>query len=97
MFSVEMISGNMRTPRTVRFLTRTLRLSTDFSSHRSVATCPKCDNGRAYFYQLQIRSADEPMTTCTCALVSVHHLWLTRFCSIVYRYVLRVACAIRKY
>src|SRR5712671_3590899 len=28
------------------------------------ATCPKCDNDRAYFYQLQIRSADEPMTTC---------------------------------
>ena len=28
------------------------------------ATCPKCDNERAYFYQLQIRSADEPMTTC---------------------------------
>ncbi|CAE6468938.1 unnamed protein product, partial [Rhizoctonia solani] len=25
--------------------------------------CPKCDNGRAYFMQLQIRSADEPMTT----------------------------------
>ncbi|KAH8112319.1 hypothetical protein DFH11DRAFT_1609203 [Phellopilus nigrolimitatus] len=25
--------------------------------------CPKCDNERAYFYQLQIRSADEPMTT----------------------------------
>ena len=30
------------------------------------ATCPKCDNARAYFYQLQIRSADEPMTTCEC-------------------------------
>ncbi|CAE6468618.1 unnamed protein product [Rhizoctonia solani] len=27
------------------------------------AACPKCDNGRAYFMQLQIRSADEPMTT----------------------------------
>lgn len=33
-------------------------------THR-LATCPKCDNGQAYFYQLQIRSADEPMTTCT--------------------------------
>ncbi|RDX53466.1 hypothetical protein OH76DRAFT_1432507 [Lentinus brumalis] len=31
----------------------------------TTATCPKCDNGRAYFYQLQIRSADEPMTTCS--------------------------------
>ena len=29
-----------------------------------IATCPKCDHGRAYFYMLQIRSADEPMTTC---------------------------------
>ena len=28
------------------------------------ASCPKCDHDRAYFYQLQIRSADEPMTTC---------------------------------
>ncbi|PWN37540.1 putative Rpc11-DNA-directed RNA polymerase III subunit C11 [Meira miltonrushii] len=27
------------------------------------AACPKCDNARAFFMQLQIRSADEPMTT----------------------------------
>lgn len=27
------------------------------------ATCPKCDNRRAYFMQIQIRSADEPSTT----------------------------------
>ncbi|KAG7527559.1 hypothetical protein FFLO_06811 [Filobasidium floriforme] len=27
------------------------------------AQCPKCDSTRAYFRQLQIRSADEPMTT----------------------------------
>ncbi|KAJ1638083.1 hypothetical protein T492DRAFT_946295 [Pavlovales sp. CCMP2436] len=25
--------------------------------------CPKCQNTQAYFFQLQIRSADEPMTT----------------------------------
>ncbi|KCV71814.1 DNA-directed RNA polymerase III subunit RPC10 [Fonticula alba] len=25
--------------------------------------CPKCDNRRAYFMQIQIRSADEPMST----------------------------------
>ena len=25
--------------------------------------CPKCANTQAYFFQLQIRSADEPMTT----------------------------------
>lgn len=24
--------------------------------------CPKCENGRAYFMQMQTRSADEPMT-----------------------------------
>ncbi|OCH91607.1 hypothetical protein OBBRIDRAFT_803154 [Obba rivulosa] len=29
----------------------------------TTVTCPKCDHNRAYFYQLQIRSADEPMTT----------------------------------
>ncbi|ORX38360.1 hypothetical protein BD324DRAFT_351167 [Kockovaella imperatae] len=27
------------------------------------AACPKCDSRQAYFRQLQIRSADEPMTT----------------------------------
>jgi len=27
------------------------------------ADCPKCDNKRAYFMQIQTRSADEPMTT----------------------------------
>lgn len=32
---------------------------------RPVVTCDKCGHSRAYFYQLQIRSADEPMTTCT--------------------------------
>lgn len=26
------------------------------------ATCPKCDHNRAYFMQIQTRSADEPMT-----------------------------------
>ena len=30
-----------------------------------VVQCPgeECDNSQAYFYQVQIRSADEPMTT----------------------------------
>jgi hypothetical protein len=37
------------------------------------AQCDKCEHDRAYFYQLQIRSADEPMTTCAsgCACVRV--------------------------
>ncbi|KAJ7058632.1 hypothetical protein C8F01DRAFT_1148815 [Mycena amicta] len=30
---------------------------------KTMASCPKCNNDKAYFYQLQIRSADEPMTT----------------------------------
>ena len=38
---------------------------------KTEATCPKCDHGLAYFMQIQIRSADEPMSTfykcCSCA------------------------------
>ncbi|KAI9008337.1 hypothetical protein BC832DRAFT_570853 [Gaertneriomyces semiglobifer] len=38
------------------------------------ADCPKCEHKRAYFMQLQIRSADEPMSIfyrcCHCA-----HQW----------------------
>uniref|UniRef100_A0A0D6R9A9 DNA-directed RNA polymerase subunit n=1 Tax=Araucaria cunninghamii TaxID=56994 RepID=A0A0D6R9A9_ARACU len=30
---------------------------------RTEATCPKCNHGQAYFMQIQIRSADEPMST----------------------------------
>ena len=30
---------------------------------RTQAKCPHCGNGEAYFMQIQIRSADEPMTT----------------------------------
>lgn len=42
-----------------------LLLCAKFFAHEPlVATCDKCEHGRAYFYQLQIRSADEPMTTC---------------------------------
>jgi len=31
--------------------------------------CDKCDSNRAYYRQLQIRSADEPMTTCECIVL----------------------------
>ncbi|EGF83763.1 hypothetical protein BATDEDRAFT_8263 [Batrachochytrium dendrobatidis JAM81] len=35
------------------------------------ATCPKCEHSRAFFMQIQIRSADEPMSIffrcCKCA------------------------------
>ncbi|KAF5747229.1 hypothetical protein HS088_TW06G01410 [Tripterygium wilfordii] len=27
------------------------------------ATCPACNHGRALYHQMQVRSADEPMTT----------------------------------
>ncbi|KAJ7565184.1 hypothetical protein O6H91_02G051800 [Diphasiastrum complanatum] len=30
---------------------------------RTQVTCPRCTYGHAYFMQIQIRSADEPMTT----------------------------------
>lgn len=30
----------------------------------SLASCDECNFHSAYFYQLQIRSADEPMTIC---------------------------------
>ena len=33
------------------------------NADQSDANCPKCTNRRAYYQQLQIRSADEPMTT----------------------------------
>lgn len=35
------------------------------------ASCDKCNFDEAYFYQLQIRSADEPMTTCKASFLSV--------------------------
>lgn len=36
-----------------------------YYSSPSVA-CPKCDNDRAKYRLIQIRSADEPMTRCKC-------------------------------
>uniref|UniRef100_A0A7S4B280 DNA-directed RNA polymerase subunit n=1 Tax=Chrysotila carterae TaxID=13221 RepID=A0A7S4B280_CHRCT len=33
------------------------------NADRTDASCPKCSYHRAYYQQLQIRSADEPMTT----------------------------------
>ncbi|KAG0466291.1 hypothetical protein HPP92_017325 [Vanilla planifolia] len=30
---------------------------------KTSATCPRCHHGEAYFRQMQIRSADEPMTS----------------------------------
>lgn len=38
--------------------------------------CPKCAHPRAYFMQLQIRSADEPMTTFyRCCNIECAHNW----------------------
>ncbi|AOW04454.1 hypothetical protein B0I72DRAFT_136599 [Yarrowia lipolytica] len=36
--------------------------------------CPKCSNMGAYFYMLQIRSADEPMTKF-CRCTACFHQW----------------------
>jgi len=51
-----------------------------------LASCDKCNFNEAYFYQLQIRSADEPMTTCM--TFSLYLLWLRHVAhpSTVYRY-----------
>ncbi|KAL7068558.1 putative DNA-directed RNA polymerase III subunit RPC10 [Cryptosporidium serpentis] len=35
----------------------------EIASAKIMAVCPKCSNTEAYFFQLQIRSADEPMTS----------------------------------
>ncbi|VDL60335.1 unnamed protein product [Hymenolepis diminuta] len=38
-------------------------------------TCPKCGNKKAYFIEMQTRSADEPSTikySCT----QCHHIWI---------------------
>lgn len=40
------------------------------------AVCPACGNGRAYFMQIQTRSADEPMTTFyKCTTQTCGHNW----------------------
>jgi DNA-directed RNA polymerase III subunit RPC11 len=40
------------------------------------ADCPACSHNRAYFMQMQIRSADEPMTTFyRCANPLCNHNW----------------------
>ncbi|KAJ0971097.1 hypothetical protein J5N97_019056 [Dioscorea zingiberensis] len=43
---------------------------------KTQATCPRCHHGEAYFRQMQIRSADEPMTTFyTCCNDKCKHDW----------------------
>lgn len=38
--------------------------------------CPKCDNKKAFFMQIQTRSADEPMTTFyKCTNWDCQHKW----------------------
>lgn len=40
------------------------------------ADCPKCSHKRAYFMQIQTRSADEPMTTFyKCCNVACNNQW----------------------
>ena len=36
-----------------------------------LASCDKCNFNCAFFYQLQIRFADEPMATCAISIVSI--------------------------
>ncbi|PWN89989.1 putative Rpc11-DNA-directed RNA polymerase III subunit C11 [Acaromyces ingoldii] len=43
---------------------------------KTAIACPKCDNPEAFFMQLQIRSADEPMTTFyRCTERTCGHQW----------------------
>ena len=50
----------------------------------STAPCPKCDHPMAHFMELQIRSADEPMTICTC--LPIYPFLLSNFvCSSVFK------------
>ena len=44
------------------------------NADQTAAPCPKCEAHRAYYQQLQIRSADEPMTTFY-RCVSCGHNW----------------------
>ncbi|KAF8308897.1 hypothetical protein DL93DRAFT_2141982 [Clavulina sp. PMI_390] len=53
-----------------------------FRGDETDASCPKCDNGRALFYMLQIRSADEPMTRCAYLFLILDYFSLTHSCSI---------------
>lgn len=49
---------------------------TDSPSLLSPEPCPKCEHPRAYFMQLQTRSADEPMTTFyKCCNAQCGHRW----------------------
>ena len=50
-----------------------------------LASCDKCNFNSAFFYQLQIRSADEPMTTCAISIISDFLISLTRGKYKVYR------------
>jgi len=52
------------------------------------ASCDKCNFNEAYFYQLQIRSADEPMTTCKSSFIFGEVTLSYGFVLTVYRYVL---------
>ncbi|KAG6466768.1 hypothetical protein ZIOFF_075417 [Zingiber officinale] len=43
---------------------------------KTQTTCPRCHHGEAYFRQMQIRSADEPMSTFyQCCNDICNHQW----------------------
>ncbi|KAK8926350.1 hypothetical protein KSP39_PZI018709 [Platanthera zijinensis] len=43
---------------------------------KTQASCPRCHHGEIYFKQIQIRPADEPMTSFyTCSNESCRHGW----------------------
>jgi DNA-directed RNA polymerase III subunit RPC11 len=50
-----------------------------------LASCDKCNFDSAFYYQLQIRSADEPMTTCAISIIPDFLILLTSGKCKVYR------------
>lgn len=63
MYWEEKRCGHMQIPLWVRIWI-TIALKVGAVLTLDAASCDKCNHGRAYYHQLQIRSADEPMTTC---------------------------------
>lgn len=59
-----------------KFLLEVKNLAKHFLLTSPLATCPKCENGRAYFMQIQIRSADEPSSIFyKCCKMECGHQW----------------------
>lgn len=71
MFSAALMPGRTLTLQTVHIIKMIYVVLKWF-----VVTCPKCEHGRAYFMQIQIRSADEPSSIFyKCCNQTCNHQW----------------------